>query len=271
MLQSGVEETSSQGDRGESLDTWIRTVLCVAFLPIGLLTYSALAALFTAVRAPDRWVDACYTRFAALCLWFSGSALHVRGLENLRQGQDYVIVPNHESNYDPPGLLVALKQLRVRFVIKRQIMAIPVFGHALRATGNVRVERSNTTADVARIRERMAERPLGVSMLFYAEGSRSRDGHFGEFKKGAFATAIAYGLPVLPIGHAGAYRIWTPLRLRIRKVPMVIEIGRPIPVDGLDLVDREKLRDRAHAEVAGLRRTARERLRQLGHDPGGID
>ena len=270
MSGTDAEALASEGDRGESLGTWIRTAFCVVLLPIGLIGYSALAVVFSALRA-HRWVDACYTQFAALCLWFSGSALHVRGLENLKPGQDYVIVANHESNYDPPGLLVALKGLRVRFVIKRQIMAIPVFGHALRATGNVLVERSNMAGDVARIRELMSERPPGVSMLFYAEGSRARDGRFGEFKKGAFATAIAYGLPVLPIGHAGAYRIWTPLLLRIRKVPMAIEIGRPIPVDGLDLRDRDKLRDRVHAEVRELRRIARDRLRQLGHDPGGRD
>jgi 1-acyl-sn-glycerol-3-phosphate acyltransferase len=248
-----------------------RTARCVAVLGPGLILYSAGAALAALAGAPRPFVDGFYFGFARLCLRVGATRLEVHGREQLSAGQAYVIVPNHESNWDPVALVAALAPHAVRFVIKRQIIAIPVFGHALRLTGNVRVERTNTTRDVERIRHKMAERPLDVSMLFYAEGTRSRDGAFHAFKKGAFATAIAYGLPVLPIGHAGCYAIWKPETLWIRQGGVQVEIGEPIPTEGLRLADRDDLRDRTREAVGKLRDRARARLRERGLDPGGID
>ena len=66
--------------------------------------------------------------------------------------------------------------MSVRFIVKREIMSIPVFGYALRLTGNARVERTRSVSDIERIKEKMAELPLDASVLFYAERSRSRDG-----------------------------------------------------------------------------------------------
>jgi 1-acyl-sn-glycerol-3-phosphate acyltransferase len=112
---------------------------------------------------------------------------------------------------------------------------------------------------------------METSMLFYAEGTRSRDGALHAFKKGAFVTAIAYGLPILPIGHAGCYRIWSPLRFGLRSGPVVVEVGQPIPVEHLAYDDREPLRDQTFEAVRELRARARKRIRELGVEPGGID
>ncbi len=52
---------------------------------------------------------------------------------------------------------------------------------------------------------------------------------------------------------------------------MVIEVGRPIPVDGLELADRKKLMQETRDAVAELRSRARRAVRELGGEPGGID
>jgi len=252
-------------------DTAVRTAVCVAVLFPGILLYSAGAALFALLGAPRHRIDWFYHAFARLCLRVGGTELEVRGREHIVPGQAYIVVANHESNWDPPSLLAGLAPIPVRFIVKRQMMAIPIFGHALRLTGSVRVERTNTAGDIQRIREKMATRPREVSVLFYAEGTRSRDGAFHAFKKGAFATAIADGLPILPVAQAGSFRIWSPNTLRIRKGGVNIEIGEPIPVDGLGLRDRNELRDRTREVVQKLREQARQRLRSRGWEPGGID
>jgi len=91
-------------------------------------------------------------------------------------------------------------------------MRIPIFGHALQHSGNVRVVRTRTGADAERIRQVMEERD-----------------------------------------------------------PAVIQVGEPIPTDGCGDDDREALREQTHEAVAKLRSLARQRLRALGYDPGGID
>ena len=142
---------------------------------------------------------------------------------------------------------------------------------ALRATGNVEVIRDHSATDVQNVKASFTTRDPIVSVLFYAEGTRSRDGALHEFRKGAFATAINAGLPVLPVAHAGCRRIWEPETAWLRKGTVVIEIGAPIPVEGLSFEQRDALRKQTFELVVELRNRARERLRALGEEPGGID
>ncbi|MFQ5698181.1 MAG: lysophospholipid acyltransferase family protein [Myxococcota bacterium] len=250
----------------------LRSLVCLGVLPAGVILYSGGAVIAALAGASRSHLDRYYQGFARLCMRVGGTRLEVRGIEKVKPDQAYIVVPNHESNWDPPSLICALSPpLSLRFIVKRQIMAIPVFGQALRRTGSVRVERTNTAGDIERIRAQMAARPLEVSVLFYAEGTRSRDGALHPFRKGAFVTAIGYGLPVLPVGHAGCRAILSPGSIWVRPGPVVVEVGEPIPVAGLELADRDRLRDQAHEAVRALRARARTRVRELGGDPGGID
>src|SRR3990172_3009288 len=111
--------------------------------------------LLVLVRAPQAWIDRTYTGFGRFGLWVAGPRLMVSGLEHVRPAEAYVVVPNHESDWDPVVLMAALKQLRLRAVVKEQAARVPIFGHALLLTGNVRVERTRTSEDVRRIGEAM--------------------------------------------------------------------------------------------------------------------
>jgi 1-acyl-sn-glycerol-3-phosphate acyltransferase len=148
------------------LDAAFRTVLALLILPVTTIAMSA-CALFRVLRgAPRSKVDSVYWGFGKFALRVVGARLEVHGLEHVRPGQGYVVVANHESNLDPPALLAALQGTPVRFVVKKEISDIPIFGWAVVQTGSVRVERTGGQGDVDRIRERMGARPLDTSMLF---------------------------------------------------------------------------------------------------------
>jgi 1-acyl-sn-glycerol-3-phosphate acyltransferase len=254
-----------------SADTILRTLLAVTLLPLVILLHSLVGIALALAGAPASCVHPVYVSACRLCLLVGGTELRVRGAERIEPGRAYVVVPNHESGWDPLCLVVALPRLVLRFVAKQQFMRLPIVGQALRLTGNVRVLRTETRGDVDRIHEAMARRDPRVSILFFAEGTRSRDGGLHRFKMGAFATALAYGLPILPIGLAGTRHVWERSVLRIRRGTVAIEVGEPVPVEGLGPDDRKLLRDRTFAAVATLRARARQRLRDAGVDPGGID
>jgi len=248
-----------------AIDTLLRTIVALVVLPAAVVVLSSAAILIALLGGSDRAVHRAYLAFGRTCLFVGGTDLQLQGRDHLRAGQAYVIVANHESNWDPPSLLAALPELLVRFIVKQQIMAIPVFGQALRLTGNVIVERNQAQKDVERLRQGMAERRHDVSMLFFAEGTRTRDGSLGAFKKGAFATAITHGLPILPVAVAGTRHIWPPGFVRIRKGKVVLTIGEPIPVDGLGIADRNRLRDQTREVIAKMRAQACARLRDEGY------
>jgi 1-acyl-sn-glycerol-3-phosphate acyltransferase len=251
--------------------TAMRTAAAIVVLAPALLLASATVTVLALLRAPRRVIDRVYTAFADLGVAVGGTTLDVVGLERVRPGTSYVVVVNHESDWDPVVLFSVLRMLSMRAVIKDEMMRIPILGRALQLSGNVRVVRTGEAGDVERLKDMMDRRPPGVSMLFYAEGTRSRDGGLRPFKRGPFATAIAAGLPILPVATAGTFRIWPPVTLRLRRGPVVVAIGEPVDVRGLGFEDREALRDRCFAVVRDLRRQARERLRRAGGDPGGID
>ncbi len=246
------------------LDTALRTIVAWLVLPAGIVLHSLAAIGVALATHSQQRVHRVYRSFGRMCLWVGGTELRVFGAERIEKGRSYVVVSNHESNWDPPCILAGLPDVNLRFVAKRQVTLIPVFGQALQLTGNVIVNRNHSAGDAGRISSGMKALDPEVSIFFFAEGSRSRSGELGPFKKGAFATAITHGLQILPIGIAGTRAIWRPGDVRVRKGRAVLEIGEPVPVDGLSFDDRSRLRDQVHEVVAKLRADARRRLEGPG-------
>jgi 1-acyl-sn-glycerol-3-phosphate acyltransferase len=275
--QTSASQLRDQPDGGSaysavaSVGPMLRALACLLILPVGLVTASAAAVLLAWVGAPRRRIDAVISGFARFCAWLGGTRIEVHGLDHMVPGVAYVVVPNHESNWDVVVLYSALRHISLRGAFKKEVLKVPFFGRALLKTGFVVVDRRDTNADVQRLRQGMANRPQDVSVVFYAEGKRSPDGTLQPFKKGAFVTAITNGLPILPIGTAGSRRIWPPGSLRVRSGPVVVEIGSPLPVDGYTPEDRNRLCAEAHDAVEQCRARARQRLAALGFEAGGIN
>ncbi len=249
----------------------MHTALVMGLIAPLLMLVSATVLVGALCGASNRKLNYLYRGFARSALFVGGTTMEVNGLDNIDPTRAYIVVPNHESNWDPVALVAGLGGLIMRFIAKRQLMAIPIFGPALRASGNVEVVRNRSAKDVQNVKAGFAARDPAVSVLFYAEGTRSRDGAIHDFRKGAFATAITSGLPILPVASAGARQVWIPETLWFRKGTVVIEIGAPISVEGLAFKQRDALRKQTYEAVVQLRTRARERLRALGEEPGGID
>ncbi len=250
--------------------TVARAMAALVLLPPVIGLCSLLAIVLALATRDNRTVHFAYTTFARICLFVGGTELSVHGRDRIEHGRGYVVVSNHESNWDPPCLIAALPELLIRFVTKREITRIPIFGQALRLTGNVIVHRDRSLGDADRIRSGIEALAPDVSILFFAEGTRSRSGEMGKFKRGAFATAIRKGLPVLPVGIAGTRAVWTPGCLRVRKDRVAIEIGEPIPVTGLHMEDRERLRDQVEDTVGKLRARGYRHLEASGPTGRGL-
>lgn len=247
------------------VDTVLRTAIAVPLLAVGLGAL-CLCAIGTALLGQDqRKIHRWYRYFGRWFMFIGGTELRVHGADQIDPDQAYVIVANHESNWDPPALIAGLQQLIIRFVVKRQLIGIPIFGRTLSLTGNVTVDRSRSRGDVDRLRSSMQGRDSLVSILFFAEGTRSRDGRLTDFKKGAFATALAAGIPILPVAIAGTRYVWTPGSLRVRRAPVIIEVGEPILASEQDFEQRDALRRQTQEVVAKLRASAYASLVSEGY------
>jgi 1-acyl-sn-glycerol-3-phosphate acyltransferase len=167
-----------------------------------------------------------------------------RGIENLPSDGNFVLVLNHQSLFDIPMLFSYIPH-HMRFVAKAQLFKIPLFGPALRRAGNVPVDRDGGSGDRDRMKSAATAVRERVSIVVFAEGTRSEDGVLRAFKKGAAA--------LIPAAVAGTSRIMTKhVTWVVGGQQAALLIGEPIPTQGLQLSDRDALTSTAREKVAAL-------------------
>ncbi|MBK7862943.1 MAG: 1-acyl-sn-glycerol-3-phosphate acyltransferase [Archangiaceae bacterium] len=196
----------------------------------------------------ERAADPVLYAWADWTLKVSGVRTVARGVEKL-PASNFVLCVNHQSHFDS---LVLFRHIRrhMRFVAKRELTQIPVFGQAMRIAGNVIVDRSGGEGDKKLLAEAVDAVRNRVSIVFYAEGTRSDDGVLRPFKKGASVLAIDSQVPLVPAALAGTYEILPKGTLAVRARPAALVIGDPIDTTGMTHADRDALTQRAHAAVA---------------------
>ena len=171
-------------------------------------------------------------------------------------GRPLVIMSNHSSLYDIPLIFVSLPG-SIRMLTKKELFSIPIWGRGLAAGEFVSIDRSDHTQalrDLEKAKEKMAS---GIALWVAPEGTRSRDGTLGDFKKGGFVLAIQTGARILPIGIRGSRDILPPKTFFQADLGRTAEVhvGEPIDAARFTLEQRDELvalvRDRIH-HLAGL-------------------
>ncbi len=161
----------------------------------------------------------------------------------------YIVTPNHQSNADILALICTLP-VKFRWVVKRELLVIPLFGWALARTGAVPLNRKDRTQSISRLQQ-AAESKFkdGWSVLIYPEGTRSPDGNLQEFKKGAFMMAVQTGIPILPITCNGAFKVLPKDTIFVQGGHITLTIGDPIDTNGLDVEDIPQLMEKTRQAI----------------------
>lgn len=176
------------------------------------------------------------------------------------QGRSYVVVANHQSQFDIPVLLASFK-LDLCWVMKQEIMKIPFVGFGAKALGNIPIDRRNGEKARAQISEALAQLNEGVGLMFFPEGTRSRDGRLLPFKTGAFRIAIQQQMPILPVAVIGSRKVNPPGTLWFRPGRVRVVAHPPIETRGLTERDVNQLMRQAYEWID-------QQLAQDLSDPG---
>jgi 1-acyl-sn-glycerol-3-phosphate acyltransferase len=116
----------------------------------------------------------------------------------------YVAVSNHFSQADPP--IIARVPWEMKWVAKAELFRLPIAGWLLRLSGDISVDRSDKRSRAQVLDTAASYLARKCSVMFFPEGTRSRDGRVRQFSDGAFRLAIKEGVPVLPIAIDGTHR-----------------------------------------------------------------
>jgi 1-acyl-sn-glycerol-3-phosphate acyltransferase len=156
---------------------------------------------------------------------------------------------NHQSVTDI-GALVLTLPVSWRFVAKRELTRIPLFGWVLLLGGHVIVDRSSRERSVRSLRAAARRVARGTHVIIFPEGTRSPTGRLREFKSGGFHLAIEAQVPIVPIAISGSRRITPKRSLRIDSGLIRVRYGKPIPTEGLGADDSGALKQRVREAIA---------------------
>jgi 1-acyl-sn-glycerol-3-phosphate acyltransferase len=163
-------------------------------------------------------------------LKFLGIKPEVSGLENLEPNRPYIFAANHQSAFDIFVLLTVLPP-KVRFLAKKELFAIPLFGPALEKSGSLPIDRSNRQSAMKSIAQAAEAVRSGRSIIIFPEGTRSTTAEMLPFKKGGFVLAIKSRQPIVPVSISGARAVLPKGWGRVHPGPIKVVFGRPIPTD----------------------------------------
>jgi 1-acyl-sn-glycerol-3-phosphate acyltransferase len=170
--------------------------------------------------------------FARTVFALQGIKFTITGEDNVPRSGGAVMVINHIGYMDftYAGLAARKAKRFVRFMAKDPVFAHTVSGPLMRGMKHIPVDRTAGAASYAAAVDALR---AGEIVGVFPEATISRSFELKEFKTGAARMAAAAGVPILPVVIWGSQRVWTkghPKRLGRTRVPITIEVGRPIPV-----------------------------------------
>jgi 1-acyl-sn-glycerol-3-phosphate acyltransferase len=174
-------------------------------------------------------------------LWVAGTRIIVEGLSNIDVHRQYVFIGNHQSHFD---VLVVFSRIpmTLRFLTKKELFKVPVFGWALSAIGMIKIDRADHEKSVKSMNEALEIiRKNTISLVVFPEGTRSPDGKMGPFKKGGFIMAIKGKIPIVPVSLAGSRFILPKHSMRLKAGTIKMVVGKPIDTVDFTYSDRAEL------------------------------
>jgi len=231
---------------------WWRTVF---FLIPAITVYTiVLGAASIASSLFDRrgyFAHRCARAWSWLILKTTGVRVRVEGLDRIKPGATYVFVSNHQSIYDTPIVFASLPY-QLRIIAKESLAAFPVLGWHLRRGGHLFVDRKHPDR-AGILKSWRALVSDGLSLIIYAEGTRSTDGHTARFKAGSFLLAIQAGLPIVPLAVIGTRQVMPKGRLRTEPADVELVVHDPIQppdIENPTAHDAKALANRVRSIVA---------------------
>jgi len=200
----------------------------LAFILTFVLSLTAVVVrLFDPSGNLSHKVSALWCRL--LCEW-NGVEVTLEGMENVDREHPQIFLANHQGYFDIFALSGYLP-VQIRCVAKASLFKVPFLGWAMRASDYVSVARDDRKNAYKAFLASLEKVKSGASIIIFPEGTRSKDGSIGPFKKGSGLLATRSGAPVIPTTLIGSYDIIQKGSAWIKPGRVKIILSPPIKMD----------------------------------------
>jgi len=242
-----------------SIGIWIAVVtIIVLWLPL-------LAIIYLFDRDPVKYRTGRWFRRLGMAITKVNPTwkLEIDGVNVSNPRNPYIVVCNHQSMADIP--LVSHLPWEMKWIAKKELFDLPVVGWMMKMSGDISVDRNAKSKRAQPLIESLSYLKNKCSVMFFPEGTRSRNGKVNRFNEGAFLMAIKSGVTVLPLALDGSHDCLPKHSWKFGKTQTVkLRVLEPISTKELTRADVGELTEKARQviinQIAEWRNAAPEEI-----------
>lgn len=209
-------------------------------------SFLVLLAVFFDPRKND-WPQRVFFRNI---LRLAGVRFEVRRAPGFDAAHTSIFICNHVNLFDPFVIYSAIPQFLRGFELESHFK-IPIYGWMMGRFGNVPVPDAPSRESLEIMTQRAkAALDSGISLIAFAEGSRTRDGHIQPFKKGIFNIAQKFGTPIVPMSIVGSYEFFRTGHWMLHPGKITVYLHDTIDTSKISRPEVDALRQRVQEIVA---------------------
>ena len=216
-------------------------IICLIFIPSLLMPTKVV---LIGGKLMGHWAEICLKVILNI-------KVNIKGRDNIIQGEKFFIACSHQSMFETFFLQTIFNS--PIFILKHELIRIPLFGWYLRKIGAIAIIRETTTKENLNFFEKVKKvveeenRPL----LIFPQGTRVKFGERVPFKKGVGRIYSSLNIPCVPVA-LNTGKIWP--KGSFMKYSGVIHISFLEPImPGLDSNEfLDKLEKNIYSEIERL-------------------
>ena len=180
--------------------------ICLPLILIATILTAVVTAIGCTLGDGHFWGYYPGKLWSQFILWILLIPIKVTGRENLKHGESYVFVSNHQGAFDI-FLIYGHLCRNFKWMMKIGLRRIPLVGFACAKAHHIFVDKSGPKKIKASYDTARATLKDGMSLVVFPEGSRTHNGKIGTFHRGAYLLADELQLPVVPLTINGSFEI----------------------------------------------------------------
>ena len=234
-------------ERASALDHAISAGLWGVGLSYMASSLGAMTAVYSAV--PAHRVNVLGRLYCKGQIALTGSRWRAVVHPDVDPDQPYLFAQNHTNLFDHVMLYNATPHFKQGIELASHFK-VPFYGWFMRARGTIAVKKGERGQTSSLVQGMQREIDGGRSILAFPEGTRTRTGHVGSFRRGIFYAACEVGVPIVPVAVTGTFDLSRPGSVVLRPGNQItVYCDKPIETTGLTAEDVPELADRVRAAV----------------------
>ena len=233
----------------------ILTIIQAVILAFWVVLSSLIAGLLALLPFTKKWAQAYPSKvWGPGVLLILGVKVQILGKENMEKFPSKIYIGNHQSLLDIPVLFRSMP-VNLFFVAKKELRKVPFMGWAMEKVGMIFIDRSDREKAMQSMHEAGEAIRSGRDVVSFPEGTRSKTGEIGPFKRGSFIIAKQGNIPIVPVAMYGALNILKPGSKVLRPGKVIVHVGKTIHPEQFKNMSTEELAEYVRNEVLKLKQS----------------